>query len=245
MNKKQALAYMYDFYNLHILRGQNDDINYYKKQIKLYNSKNILIVGAGTGRVAIPLSEVSDVVALDKDKERLNVLLQKKSNIKTVCCDIKDFKSSKKYDMVIFPYSTIQFLENKENIDQILGVIRSIILSDSIVLFDISENFNNKPEVNEKLLFEDYSTEVHDYIKVFYTAIRKDDYIEFRVSYKLLENNILLLEDEFYYYYDKDFFCNAFEKENFQTVKIDNGYGNDILTHKYIYHVKPKKLIRK
>ena len=55
MNEKSLLALMYDFYNLHTLKGQNDDIDYYINQIKKYNAKDVLVIGAGTGRVAIPL----------------------------------------------------------------------------------------------------------------------------------------------------------------------------------------------
>ena len=73
MDSKKMLAYMYDFYNLHTLKGQNDDIKYYKEQIKYYNAKTVLIVGAGTGRVAIPLNDVAKVTALDFDEGRLEV----------------------------------------------------------------------------------------------------------------------------------------------------------------------------
>ena len=34
MKEKNILALMYDFYNDHTLRGQNDDIGYYIEQIK-------------------------------------------------------------------------------------------------------------------------------------------------------------------------------------------------------------------
>ena len=81
MNEKSLLALMYDFYNLHTLKGQNDDIDYYINQIKKYNAKDVLVIGAGTGRVAIPLSKYSNVTALDFDKERLNRLKNKEKNI--------------------------------------------------------------------------------------------------------------------------------------------------------------------
>lgn len=81
MDKKSLLALMYDFYNSHTLKGQNDDINYYINQIKLYNSKDILIIGAGTGRVAIPLTKYANITALDFDKERLARLKNKEKKL--------------------------------------------------------------------------------------------------------------------------------------------------------------------
>lgn len=81
MNDKKLLAIMYDFYNHHTLRDQNRDIDYYIKQIQKYSAEKVLVVGAGTGRVAIPLSNYTNVTALDFDEERLNVLISKNKNI--------------------------------------------------------------------------------------------------------------------------------------------------------------------
>lgn len=111
---------MYDFYNSHILKGQNDDIIYYLNQIEKYNAKNVLVIGAGTGRVAIPLSKHSVVTALDFDKERLVRLKNKEKNINIICIDFLDYNESKKYDLIIIPYSTLQFDNNKEKLTKFL-----------------------------------------------------------------------------------------------------------------------------
>ena len=65
MTDKELLAIMYDFYNQHTLRDQNRDIDYYIKQIKKYSVERVLVVGAGTGRVAIPLSDYAKITAVD------------------------------------------------------------------------------------------------------------------------------------------------------------------------------------
>lgn len=109
MTDKELLAIMYDFYNQHTLRDQNRDIDYYIKQIKKYSVERVLVVGAGTGRVAIPLSDYAKITAVDFDNERLEILKSKKENINVVCCDFINFKSLEKYDLIIVPYSTIQF----------------------------------------------------------------------------------------------------------------------------------------
>lgn len=232
------LAYMYDFYNLHMLRGQNDDIEYYKEQIKNYKAKSVLIVGAGTGRVAIPLSEIVEVTALDFDEGRLDVLKEKSNKIMTICCDIRNFIPKSQYDMIIFPYSTIQFSNSEEAIDSILKQLLKYISLKTIILFDISASFSSKENQENTFLFTDYCKSVDDNITVYYTSKKYDKYIEFKVVYKLEHHNFSLLEHERYYYYDKNMYKNLFNQNNLAIVKIDRGYGKDNFVHKHIYHVK-------
>ena len=238
MNKKKSLAYMYDFYNKHMLHDQNDDIQYYKNQIKHYNSKNVLIVGAGTGRVAIPLSDIANVIALDFDEARLEVLREKSKNLKTICCDIKIFDTKEYFDMIVFPYSTIQFSNNEIEIDRILKQLIKIISTDTIILFDISKSFESKQNQKNILLFKDYSEEVKDNVSVYYSAKRYDKYIEFNVNYNLEQQKIQLLETEQYYYHNEKMFNKLLKNNNLKIIKIDYGYGKIYFTHKHIYHVK-------
>lgn len=238
MTNKKMLAYMYDFYNLHMLRGQNDDIFYFKKQIEINNAKTVLVVGAGTGRIAIPLSDVAKITALDFDEERLMVLNEKCSEIKTICCDIKDFITNEKYDMIIFPYSTIQFSNSPKKTNEIFQQLVKIISKKTIVLFDISSSFKTKEDKTNVFLFKDYCDLVKDNVSVYYTSKKFDKYIEFKVRYNLENNNISLLEHEKYYYYDEDMYKKLFDKNNLQIIKIDYGYGNDCFKHKNIYHIK-------
>ena len=240
MNNKKMLGYMYDFYNEHVLRGQNDDINYYKNQMKKYNSKNVLIVGAGTGRVAIPLNEVSNVVALDYDEGRLEVLKEKVETIKTICCDINNFETNEYFDMIIFPYSTLQFSNSPKKIDIMLKHLKHCIDDETIILFDISESFNTKLEKNNEFLFRDYCSKISDVVQVFYNSKRHKNFIEFKIEYKLEKQKVTILEHEKYYYYDREIYNKLFRNNDYNVINIDHGYGNGFY-HKHIYHVKLKE----
>lgn len=238
MDSKKMLAYMYDFYNLHTLKGQNDDIKYYKEQIKYYNAKTVLIVGAGTGRVAIPLNDVAKVTALDFDEGRLEVLKEKLNSIETICCNIKEFITNKQYDMIIFPYSTIQFSNSEVEIDSIIKQLLKFVSSNTVILFDISDSFRYKEDKENLFLFTDYCNEVLDKVSVYYTSKKYDKYIEFNVIYKLESKNLSLLEHEKYYYYEEKMYKKLFKQNNLNILKIDQGYGDGNFTHKHIYHVK-------
>ena len=238
MNEKSLLALMYDFYNSHTLKGQNDDINYYLHQIEENNAKEVLVVGAGTGRVAIPVSKHSIVTALDFDKERLVRLKNKEKNINTICVNFLDYNESKKYDLIIIPYSTIQFDNNKEKLTQFFKKLHEVMNENTIVIFDVSESFNTKIEKNKEFLFKDYCNEINDEVEVFYSSKRFKDYIEFNVEYRICSTNNSVIECEKYYYYDKNLLLDVIKNNNLEVLKIDDGYGKDDFKHKHLYHCR-------
>lgn len=202
MTDKKLLAIMYDFYNQYTLRDQNRDIDYYIKQIKKYSVERVLVVGAGTGRVAIPLSDYAKITAVDFDNERLEILKSKKGNINVVCCDFINFKSSEKYDLIIVPYSTIQFCGDITKINKIFNKLNQIMTEQTICIFDVSESFNEKTEKTKEFLFKDFCDEIKEQVEVYYSAKRYKDFIEFFIEYRLVEKNYSVIENEKYYYYD-------------------------------------------
>lgn len=240
MDKNKLLALMYDFYNSHTLISQNDDISYYINQIKENNAKNVLIIGAGTGRVAIPLSDYSNVSALDFDKERLERLKEKKENIKTLCMDFLDYIGQEKFDLIIIPYSTLQFNNDEYKLNAFFKKLNEIMDNSTILIFDVSESFNSKVEKNRDFLFKDYCNEVDDIVEVFYTSRRHKKYIEFIVEYVLNSNKITVTEIEKYYYYDKKVLLNVIENNNLEIIRINDGYGKDGFKHKHLYHCRRK-----
>lgn len=241
MNEKRLLASMYDFYNSHMLKGQNDDINYYINQIKKYDAQDILIIGAGTGRVAVPLSKYANITALDFDYERLLRLKSKQNDINILCVNFFDYEKAIKYDSIIIPYSTLQFDNDKEKLNNFFKKLNKIISQNGIVIFDVSESFNTKDERNKEFLFKDYYSEVEDDVEVYYTSKRFKDYIEFFIEYRLCKKNVSVIENERYYYYDKQLLLDIINNNQFELLKIDDGYGTDDFKHKHLYHCRRKK----
>lgn len=240
MNDKRLLAIMYDFYNQHTLRDQNRDINYYINQIQKYSAERVLVVGAGTGRVAIPLSNYTNVTALDFDEERLKVLISKNKNINVICCDFINFNPLEKYDLIIFPYSTIQFCGDITKINKIFNKLNQVMTEQTICIFDVSESFNEKSEKTNEFLFKDFCDEIKEQVEVYYSSKRYNDFIEFFIEYRLVEKNYNVIENEKYCYYDQEMFSNLLNKSNLLLLKIDNGYGDNIFQHKHLYHCRRK-----
>ena len=238
-NKEELLAVGYDFYNEHLLDGQNQDIKYYERQIKEKKPKSLLIVGAGTGRVALPLNNYVNVEALDINSERLDILKNHNPKINCYVMDICKEIPSKKYDMVIFPYNTIQLLGNRKNIKTVLINCNKLLNVSGLLIFDVSESFNTKTNITKKLLFKDYSKTVKSNIFVYCESKRYKKYIKFNTEYYIEKYDTTINEEEKYLYYDEQKLKDLVN-EVMILDKIDNGYQKDFFTHKHLFHCKRK-----
>lgn len=240
MNDNELLALMYDFYNRHTLKDQNKDIDYYINQIKEYDSSNILIVGGGTGRVAIPLSNYANVTAIDFDLERIKLMKEKCNRINAIYCDLCDYDDISHHDLIIFPYSTIQFGGNINKMKEILEKLGKLMNTSAICLLDFSESFNTKQEKNNELILKEYYEKVKSYIEVYYTAKKHKDFIEFLIRYNVLELNREVYEKEKYCLYNERILSDLLANSGLFLTKIDHGYKENVLPHKHIYHCRRK-----
>ena len=79
----------------------------------------VLDVGAGTGRVALPLAAAGyDVTALDYDGELLSVLEQRAAadglEVETVLADAAGFELPRRFALVAVPMQTLQLLDERD-----------------------------------------------------------------------------------------------------------------------------------
>jgi SAM-dependent methyltransferase len=74
----------------------------------------VLDVGAGTGRVAIPLARAGfAVTALDNDPVLLNELSRREARVQTLIADATGFTLDKPVSLIIVPMQTIQLLADR------------------------------------------------------------------------------------------------------------------------------------
>lgn len=135
----------------------------------------IVDFGAGTGRLAIPLSQLGyDVTAVEPCMEMLNQLKGKDSqnSIKRACSTMEDFKTEERFDVALCVFTVILYLLDEESLKKALSAAYGILKPDGRLLIDIPT----------RTIFQNYSS--------------KDDLIERRVSVIAEKDNIYRYREE-------------------------------------------------
>lgn len=120
--------------------------------IKYITSENmsVLEMGCGTGKIAsfLKLNDV-DIDAFDLSPQMIEVAKKNFPEINFFVADIVNFKSSKKYDVIIIFMDTINYITDEIVIAQAFLNIANALAPAGKVLFDIHKQDNQE-------LFDDY-----------------------------------------------------------------------------------------
>lgn len=131
------LASLYDCFQ----KGVEGDVKFYLDYFKNFKGK-ILEIGAGTGRITIPLLKNGlDIVALDIAPNMLKILASKatkeKVDAKTICSDMRNFRLKDKFDAVIVTFRTFQHLYAVDDQIKTLNNIRKHLKKNGVLIFDV------------------------------------------------------------------------------------------------------------
>lgn len=105
------------------------------KHIKV-KGKNLLDVGCGTGHHAGLLSERYQVNGLDLDKNILSVARKKYPHIPFYKGNMIDFKLNKSYDIIISLFSSIGYVQNKNNLNKTIKNLANHLNSGGVILIE-------------------------------------------------------------------------------------------------------------
>jgi dTDP-4-amino-4,6-dideoxygalactose transaminase/SAM-dependent methyltransferase len=121
-------------------------------------TRSLLELGCGTGTIAIALAEemrarAGDhdsirVVGLDESAEMLRVAKSKDPGIDWVCGDMRSPPVEGRFDLVICPFNTLQFLLGDDDLARALGEVRRRTADDGLFAFDVyqpSERYLSNP----------------------------------------------------------------------------------------------------
>lgn len=100
----------------------------------------IVDFGAGTGRLAIPLSRLGfEVAAVEPCQEMLEQLqrMDQNQSIRPVCARMQDFRGEGKFDMALCVFTVILYLLEEDSLKKSLAAAYAALRADGMLLLDI------------------------------------------------------------------------------------------------------------
>lgn len=227
-------ADFYDYDNREIIK---DDLDFYVE----YSNKtkgHILELASGTGRVSLYLAEKTGRTIecielsqqmLEKFKNKLiNLPKQLQENIHIHNGDMSKFNLGQKFEYVIIPWRSLQYLPIQEKTIDCLNCVYKHLADNGIFVFNIF-----KPRIyDEKWLGnEDVSYDIIDGNKriirstVNHYADTKKKYIQYKNKIRILENSTEKTEEDLLTikYYEYNDIVNILKELNFK-IKEEYGY---------------------
>ena len=152
-------AQIYDGFN-----KQTDDLEFYKEFFSTHNSKKVLELCCGTGRLTIPLFESGiNITGLDLNKSMLNEASKKSKNkgyqIPLINEDMRTFNLDEKFDAIFIPFNSIHHLYSNEDLYTTLQAIRKHLTNEGYLIIDY---FN--PSIRYIVENENKSVKIADYV---------------------------------------------------------------------------------
>lgn len=147
---------LYSDPNMYINEFQDykDDIYFWPKIINNYNSKNILEIGIGNGRlIELMHDKVKEYDGVDFSKKIIDYCNKKYNyeNVKLYNSDFKSFSINKTYDLIIFPFNVINNFYNKDDIDLCFNNLKRLCDKNTKVVIDTIN-----PTISDLLDIDDY-----------------------------------------------------------------------------------------
>jgi SAM-dependent methyltransferase len=137
-----ADAALYD----HEYRRRRADVTFYRELANQRRADRVLELGAGTGRVTIPLARDGHrVVAVDQSKAMLGKLRQRVAalpkaaadRIRVVEGDLRDFEVGGKFPLVIAAFNVLEHLYTRSELDACLQRVAAHLAPGGAFAFDV------------------------------------------------------------------------------------------------------------
>lgn len=223
-----------------------DDMYFWPQIIQEYNSKSLIEIGCGTGRVAklvVPL--VKKYTGLDFSKEFIdffksnNCEIINQYNVGLINQDMKNININEIYDMIILPFNVFVYLYTEDDVKSFFLGIERISKKNTIVVIDLTNNQNEDFIKTNYRLCNRWIDKNNNKIKLYekHTYDIKNKIINYSKKYVYEENKKeIILKLPVKVYTVKDFIDFA-DQYNFEIEKIYGDYD------KSEYSTKSRKQI--
>jgi hypothetical protein len=228
-------ALLYDWHNSYSLVGQQADIGYWLDQTRA--SDRILVLGAGTGRVAAPLAArgTAIVVALDLSHARL-ARIPASPRLARVCADMTTSTLSVGFDNVVVPYSTFQLLRTRADRLRALRMAAGALSSRGVLHIDVSTSFDSRPDSGPQVTLAKPCPELGGIVTEVTECIREEDAVVLRKEFRCEEGGLICAVEERWSYFVSIDFGGLLGEEGLRVAGVDHGYGAGRSAHRRVLH---------
>lgn len=183
----QALAPVYDRLMNHV--GYDDWTVLIRKIFKKYclvKNPSVLEIGGGTAMLAQDLTK-TDIDYTGSDYSFDMCREAAKKSFSFFCCDCRNLAVKKKFDLVLFLYDGINYLQTLQDYSQLFNEVYSCLNDNGLFLFDITTETNSIKHFYDYLDFEDYE-DISLIRHSYYDDSCSNQYNEFTIFSKIDPN---------------------------------------------------------
>lgn len=172
MNQSEYTGFFAEFYD--ILHARNNDTKIYENILREFGN-DILELGCGTGRIAIPLAKAGyKVTGIEYEQEMIDILQQKQypeSNLKVYCGDARTFQLDQKFDVILLSCNFINHFINSNDLLMILMNSKKHLKGNGFIIIDCSApDFTSMIENNGMEEVLEFKTSKGTVIKDYFCA---------------------------------------------------------------------------
>jgi SAM-dependent methyltransferase len=226
-------AMFYDWHNAHRLVRQRQDVTYWLDQL---NGKvSVMVLGAGTGRVASPIAGAGHrVIAVDLSLARLR-RVRRSDSLLVVCADMRKLPLVGMADAAIVPYSAIQLLQGEADRIDALTSIAYALRPGGFLAIDTSESVDRHETSDWRLVLRSFCNDLHAQVEEWERATHDESSLVLERSYRIGAASLLEITERWAHLAALDL-TRLLETTGFRLDRIDRGYGNGDMSHRHIYH---------
>lgn len=186
----------YSYYDV-----ENVELKKILSLVDLKNGQKLIDLGAGVGRLSVPLSKHVVVTAIDSNRDLLNLI--DNTNIRKVNEKIENFFPQEKFDFALMAWP--QF----SNHEEVLKHLNENILKENGRLIVIKSDNHSLKEIARKL-FPDFISARNEFLQAIskYFQIVHDEVIETNHTYPDIETALELFRFELATFYQKEITAN-------------------------------------
>lgn len=227
-------ATLYDWHNERRLRRQREDVPYWLATTE--RAVCVLVLGAGTGRVAAPLARTGRrrVTAVDASVARLR-RLPRSPALTEVCGDLRALPFRGGFDAAVVPYSTFQLLRSRADRRAALSEAARVLAPDGMLHVDVSGSFDTRTAVAWHVALAAHCGPAGAIVEEWERRRVEPDHLVIDKSFRVGDRVLVAVGERWTHLKALDLPAEL-EWAGFTVTGVDRGYGYGSAPHRLIYH---------